>query len=181
MDAVHQASFSSMSEEDVSVELFESLNCWCEEQLPHLDEEQLCRIARAIDIQSARVKDKSKFRILKEIGTTVDKKREESLWMAFLLLKIIKKEVVDMQRGEDTNSDDKDKDALSPESDPKVCEDDTVKEEEKQLKVNSQKKFGIAGSRRTGMAPRMKSDQSDEKEWWNKFYKGDHKEQLRCY
>ena len=159
MDTVLQASFSSMSEEDISEELFESLNCWCEEQLPHLDEEQLCKIARAIDIRSARVKNKSKFRILKEIGTTVDKKREESLWMAFLLLKIIKKEVVDMQRGEDTNSDDKDKDALSPESDPKVCEDDSVKEEEKQLKVNSQKKFGIAESRRTGMAPRMKSDQ----------------------
>ena len=83
-----------------------------------------------------------------------------------------------MQKGEDTNSDDKDEDALSPENYPKVCEDDSVKEEEKGLEVNSQKEFGIAGSRRTRIASRIKSDHADEKEWWKKFSKGDHKEHL---
>ena len=50
-------------------------------------------------------------------------------------------------------------------SDSKVCEVDSVRENEKQLEVHSQEEFWIAGIRKTGIALRMKSDLSNEKEY----------------
>ena len=101
MDEVKSQS-PELDQEVVSMELYDSLNIWCEEQLLLLNETELCEVCRAIDIRTARVKNKSKFAILKEIGTTVDKKRDESMWLAFLLLKIIKKQIIEL-RGTDLN------------------------------------------------------------------------------
>ena len=179
MDVLQHSGNITMDEDELTTERFESLNTWCEEQLPSLTVDQLCQIARAMDIRTARVKDKSKFRVLKEIGMAVDKKGDESLWLAFLLLKIIKKEILGMKpeitkdSGDETEGDELERQLGSPkvskeresEIEKDESEDEALSLERQQLARKSELDMKVKGLTRQYLTSKMEKLAKESKDF----------------